>query len=70
MFCFVGASIAPVPLFDFYLLLLNQEVTRWCFNFIADEDGVLNPLAIKEPTGMYRRRGSNPPFLCDPGWVV
>ena len=20
--------------------------------------------------GMYRRRGSNPPFLCDPGWVV
>ena len=31
---------------------------------------VLNPLAIKNITGMYRRRGSNPPLLCDPGWVV
>ena len=20
--------------------------------------------------GMYRRRGSNPPLPCDPGWVV
>ena len=31
---------------------------------------MLNPLAIKKIIGMYRRRGSNPPLLCDPGWVV
>ena len=31
---------------------------------------VLNPFAIKNIIGMYRRRGSNPPLLYDPGWVV
>ena len=31
---------------------------------------VLNPLAIKKKIGMYRRRGSSPPLLRDPGWVV
>ena len=24
----------------------------------------------KNIIGMYRRRGSNPPLLCGPGWVV
>ena len=31
---------------------------------------VLNPLAIKKLIGTPRRRGSSPPLLCDPGWVV
>ena len=33
---------------------------------------VLNPLAIQKivEIGMYRRRGSSNPFLCDPGWGV
>ena len=31
---------------------------------------MLNPFAIKRTIGMYRRRVSSPPLLCDPGWVV
>ena len=36
----------------------------------ADEGGSAEPTRDKNIIGMYRRRGSNPPLLCDPGWVV
>ena len=32
--------------------------------------GVLNPGREKYITGKHRRRGSNSPLVCDPGWVV
>ena len=35
-----------------------------------DEGGSAEPTHDKNIIGMYRRRGSNPPLLCDPGWVV
>ena len=31
---------------------------------------MLNPAREQNHAGMYRRRGSSPPLLCDPGWVV
>ena len=34
------------------------------------EGGSAEPTRDKNFIGMYRRRGSNPPLLCDPGWVV
>ena len=42
----------------------------WCIDFTVDEGGSAEPTRDKNITGMYRRRGSNPPLLCDPGRVV
>ena len=42
----------------------------WCINFTVDEGGSDEPTRDKNIIGMYRRRRSRPPRLCDPGWVV
>ena len=41
------------------------------FDFTVDEEGgSAEPARDKNIIGMYRSRGTNPPLLCDPGWVV
>ena len=42
----------------------------WCIDFTDDEGGSAETTRDKNIIGMYRRRGSNSPLLCDPGWVV
>ena len=39
-------------------------------DFTVDEGGSAEPTRYKNITGMHRRRGVQPPLLCDPGWVV
>ena len=62
----------------------NNTVTNWtqfllislviimprCVDFTVDEAGSAEPTRDKNIIGTYRRRGSSPPVLFDPGWVV
>ena len=41
-----------------------------CIDFPVDEGERAEPTRDKNITGMYRRRGSSPPPLYDPAWVV
>ena len=45
-------------------------LTPGYIDFTVDEGGSAEPTRDKNILGIYRRRGSNPPLLCDPGWVV
>ena len=48
-----------------------SKICLWCIDFTVDEGGSAEPTRDKKHLiGMYRRKGSNPPLLCDPGWVV
>ena len=51
--------------------LIFSELAYYIIDFTVDEGGSAEPARDKNIIGMYhRRRGSNPPLLCDPGWVV
>ena len=39
-------------------------------DFTVDGGGSAEPTRVKNIIGMYRRRGSNSPLLCDPGSSV
>ena len=51
-------------------LLISLVHNALVHDFTVDEGGSAEPTRDKNIIGMYRRRGSNPPLLCDPGWVV
>ena len=48
--------------------LVNNALVH--FDFTVDEGGSAEPTRDKNIIGMYRRGGSSPALLCDPGWVV
>ena len=39
----------------------------WCIDLTVDEGGSAEPTRDKNIIGMYRRRGSWTPLLCEPG---
>ena len=52
------------------ILLSRKKVfykRRYAYDFTVDEGGSAEPTRDKNIMGMYRRRGSSPSLLCDPG---